>query len=46
MVSAMTQITVDGVTGTMTWDPDGETEKAAKAMIIRNGELRLYTGKE
>ena len=46
MVSAMTQITVDGVTGTMTWDPDGETEKAAKAMIIRNGELKLYTGKE
>lgn len=42
MVAAMTQIEVTGVTGTMTWSADGETNKATKAMIIKNGVAALY----
>ena len=35
---AMTQITVDGVTGLgMTWTADGEPNKAPKGMKIQNG---------
>lgn len=35
---AMTQITVDGVTGTsITWSADGEPSKAPKAVIIKDG---------
>jgi len=37
MKPAMTQITVDGVTGEMTWSADGEPTKSPKAMIIKNG---------
>lgn len=44
MVAAMTQITVQGVTGTMTWTADGETTKAAQAMVIRDGTAVLYEG--
>lgn len=43
-VAAMTQITVEGVTGTMTWTADGETTKAAKAMVIHDGVAVLYEG--
>lgn len=43
LVAAMTEITVDGVTGTMTWTAEGETVKAAKAMIIHDGAAVLYT---
>ena len=42
IVAAMTKITVDGVTGKMTWTADGETQKAAKAMIIKSGVATLY----
>lgn len=42
MVAAMQQITVDGVTGSMTWTADGETSKAARAMIIHDGVAVLY----
>lgn len=42
MVAAMTAITVDGVTGTMTWTADGETAKAAEAMVIRDGVAVVY----
>lgn len=36
--AVMTQITVDGVTGTgITWSADGEPSKAPKANIIKNG---------
>ena len=38
----MTKITVEGVTGTMTWGADGETNKAALAMIIHDGVASLY----
>lgn len=43
LVAAMTEITVDGVTGAMTWTAEGETVKAAKAMIIHDGAAVLYT---
>lgn len=39
----MPEITVDGVTGTMTWTAEGETVKDAKAMIIHDGAAVLYT---
>ena len=35
--TAMTEITVDGVTGSMTWSADGEPTKEPKAMIIKDG---------
>ena len=35
MKAAMTEITVDGLTGTgMTWDAEGEPTKAPKAVVI------------
>lgn len=34
----MTEITVEGLTGTMTWTADGEPTKDAKAVKIVNGE--------
>ena len=38
MKTAMTQITVDGVTGTgIHWAADGEPSKAPKAVIIKDG---------
>lgn len=38
---AMTDITVDGVTGTgITWTADGEPSKAPKAVIIENGAYK------
>lgn len=46
IVDAMTKITVDGVTGTMTWGADGETSKAALAMIIHDGVASLYNADE
>jgi branched-chain amino acid transport system substrate-binding protein len=36
--AAMTEITVEGLTGTMTWTADGECSKEPKAMKIENGE--------
>ena len=43
VVAAMTEIEVDGVTGDMTWSADGETNKAAQAMIIHDGVATAYT---
>lgn len=41
MKAAMTQIQVDGVTGTgITWAADGEPTKAPKAVIIENGAYK------
>ena len=42
LVAAMYEITVEGVTGTMTWDETNEAVKAARAMIIHNGVAELY----
>lgn len=44
VVAAMVSITVEGVTGTMTWDASGECSKPALAMIIHDGVAVLYTG--
>lgn len=35
---AMTQITIEGLTGTITWDANGEPSKEPKAMKIVNGD--------
>ncbi len=37
MKTAMTEIEVEGVTGTMTWSADGEPTKAPNAMVIKDG---------
>ena len=37
IVAVMTQIEVDGVTGKMTWNADGEPTKPAHAMVIKDG---------
>ena len=37
LTAAMTKITVEGVTGTMTWDESGEPNKTPKAMVIQGG---------
>lgn len=42
MISAMTEITVEGVTGTMTWDASGEPHKAASLVKITSGAYKLY----
>ncbi len=38
LVGAMTQITVNGLTGDMTFDENGEPNKSAKVAVIQNGE--------
>ena len=43
MKGAMVEIEVDGVTGKMTWTADGEPNKEAKAMVIKDG---AYTAME
>ena len=37
LIPQMTTITVDGLTGTMTWDASGAVSKDPKAVIIENG---------
>ena len=38
--SAMTQITVTGLTGEITWDASGEPNKEPKAVVIENGAYK------
>ena len=38
--TAMTEITVNGVTGEMKWSANGEPTKTAKAMVIENGAYK------
>ena len=42
LVAAMTEIKVEGVTGTMTWSADGEPTKSAQAVVIKNGVYEKY----
>ncbi len=42
IVSAMLEIEVAGLTGTMKWDADGNVQKEAKAMIINDGATSLF----
>lgn len=37
LTAAMLKITVDGVTGSMTWSESGEPTKTPKAMVIKDG---------
>ena len=37
MIPAMQQITVEGVTGTMTWSANGEVTKTPTAVVIKDG---------
>ncbi len=43
MIEAMTQITLNGLTGTMTWSADGEPTKTATAVVIKDGAYVAYT---
>lgn len=43
MKAGMTEITLEGLTGTITWAANGEPEKAPKAVVIENG---AYTAME
>lgn len=43
MIAAMTQITVDGTTGTMQWDASGAPSKAAAVVVLRDGAPTPYT---
>lgn len=38
MIAAMTEIEVEGVTGTMTWDKSGEPDKTAYIVQIKDGK--------
>ena len=38
IIAAMTEIEIDGVTGKMTFTPEGEPEKVANFAVIQNGE--------
>ena len=38
----MHSVTVEGLTGTMTWDETREPNKAAKAMVFQNGVAVLF----
>lgn len=40
--AVMPTITVEGVTGTMTWSADGNTNKAASAILYKNGVGTLF----
>ena len=42
LAKVMTSLSVEGVTGTMTWSADGNTSKAASAILYYNGEGSLY----
>ncbi|MGN0675681.1 MAG: ABC transporter substrate-binding protein [Oscillospiraceae bacterium] len=42
LIAAMTEITVDGVTGSMSFTAEGEPNKSAMVAVIENGE---YVGK-
>lgn len=42
MIGAMTQITVKGTTGTMTWTAAGEPAKSATAVVIKDGSYVAY----
>ena len=41
LIAAMQQITVEGITGTMTWSANGQVSKTPTAVVIQNG---VYVG--
>ena len=42
MVAAMYEITVEGLTGTMTWDENNEPNKPTKVMVFKDGAAQLF----
>ena len=38
----MPTLTVEGVTGTMPWSAEGNTKKAASAILYKNGVVTLF----
>ena len=42
LAKAMTEVTVEGTTGTMTWGADGNTSKNASAILYFDGEGKLF----
>lgn len=42
MVSAMTKIAVNGVTGVMSWTTDGETSRPSYIKVVKNGEYTNF----
>lgn len=42
LAAVITSLTVEGVTGTMTWNADGNTNKAASAILYKNGVGTLF----
>ena len=46
LASALTSLTVEGVTGTMTWGSDGNTSKNASAILYYDGVGTLFDSHE
>ena len=46
LAAVMTSLTVEGVTGTMTWSADGNTNKAASAILYKGGVGTLFGGQK
>lgn len=42
LIAAMTEIEVEGTTGTFTFTADGEPNKSAKLIVIKDGEYTAY----
>lgn len=42
MVAAMTKISVNGVTGKMSWTADGESAKEAKVITVKSGVYTMF----
>lgn len=41
LAKGMTEITVKGLTGTITWDASGEPDKEPRAVVIENGAYKM-----
>ena len=46
LASALTSLTVEGVTGTMTWGSDGNTNKPARAILYYDGVGTLFDSQD
>ena len=46
LASALTSLTVEGVTGTMTWSADGNTNKPASAILYYDGVGSLFDSQD
>ncbi len=44
LAAAMTELSVDGITGKMTWGADGNTSKSASAILYYDGVGSLFAG--